>query len=193
MKEKNQGFRLETERLYLRPFTWADAPLVLRIASDPDTTRYLYRWALPGVTPDMDVERFVGGAVQEWARDEIRVREYCLVLKETGEALGDGSVEYCGGDDVAEIGWILTPEHRGKGYVTEMGRELMRYAFEEMQVQKVIAHCDALNGPSFRVMERLGMRLEAIEKEVRPAKTPGGKKGDEMTWAIARETWEKQR
>lgn len=188
--DHSDEYRLFTERLMLRPFRKEDAALILRISSDPNTVKYLYRWGLPGSTPESDVERFLGYALAEWDKSPVRAREYCIVLKETGETLGDGSVEYWGGDDEAEIGWILTPEHRGKGYVTEMGRELMRFAFEEMKVEKVIAHCDALNVPSYRVMERLGMHLESIEKETRPAKIEGGKKGDEMTWAISRQEWE---
>jgi len=190
VKDHSGEYRLETRRLMLRPFRKEDAPLILRISSDPDTVKYLYRWGLPGSTPQGDVDRFLGYALQEWEKSPVRAREYCIVLKETGETLGDGSVEYWGGDEIAEIGWILTPEHRGKGYVTEMGKELMRFAFEEMKVEKVIAHCDALNAPSYRVMERLGMHLESVEKEARPAKTAGGKKGDEMTWAISRAEWE---
>lgn len=183
--------RLETERLILRPFEEGDYPLILKISSDPDTTRYLYRWGHPGTTPESDVHRFLSYSLGEWAKNPIRAREYCIVLKETGETMGDGSVEYWLNDsDIAEIGWILIPEHRGKGYATEMGRELLRFAFDEMGVDKVVSHCDALNIPSYRVMERLGMHLEKIEKECRPSKVEGGLKGDEMTWAISRAEWQ---
>lgn len=179
---------LETERLLLRPFRQTDYPLILRISSDPDTVKYLYHWGHPGMTPEADAQRFLSYALAAWDKRPIRAREYCILLKETGAALGDGSVEYWG-DDAAEIGWILTPENRGKGYVTEMGRELIRYAFESMQVRRVIAHCDARNQPSYRVMERLGMHLEATERECRPAKAAGEKKGDEYTYALTRQEW----
>ena len=182
---------LETARLMLRPFEEADYPLILKISSDPETVKYLYFWGRPGITPEADAHRFLAYALGEWGKTPIRAREYCIVLKETGETLGDGSVEYLEEDrNVAEIGWILTPEHRGKGYVTEMGRELIRYAFEEMKVDKVIAHCDTRNIPSYRVMERLHMHLESMEKECRPAKVEGGLKSDEYTYAISRQEWE---
>lgn len=118
----------------------------------------------------------------------IRAREFCLVRKDSGEAIGDGSVEYVD-EQTAEIGWILLPAHRKMGYVTEMGRELLRFAFEEMRVSRVIAHCDARNAPSFHVMERLGMHLLGIEKGARPAKTVDGPKGDEMTWGMDVSVW----
>lgn len=184
--------QLETKRLLLRPFQEEDEDLILRISSDPETVKYLYRWGLPGSTPESDVDMFLSYCLKEWGKNPIQAREYCIVLKETGERLGDGSVEYFD-EKTAEIGWILTPEHRGKGYVTEMGRELMRFGFEEMGAEKVIAHCDARNAPSYRVMERLNMHLESLTPECRPAKVEGGKKGDEMTWAITREEWERRK
>lgn len=174
----------ETERLLLRPFTWNDRDVVLAISSDPETTRYLYFWGRIGSTPESDATRFLDYATStDW--------EYCLVKKDTGEKIGDGSVER-EGENTAEIGWILLPTYRRQGYVTEMARRLTRYAFEEWGVEKVIARCDARNTPSQNVMTRLGMRLEEIEKESRPAKAPGEKNGDEYTYAVTKEEWQKR-
>ena len=179
---------LETERLILRPFTEADYPLILRISSDPKTTEYLYYWGLSGITPEADARRFLDYAIKNWKKSPIRAREFCLVLKDTGEAIGDGSVEWVEGEPgTAEIGWILLPEYRGKGYATEAGRELMRAAFEIMGADTVIAHCDSRNQPSRNVTERLGMTLRGIEPEARPAKRIGEKNGDECTYAINKE------
>ncbi|MBR6185739.1 MAG: GNAT family N-acetyltransferase [Clostridia bacterium] len=182
--------RLETERLILRPFEEADYPLVYAISSDPATTRYLFFWGRIGWTPEQDARRFLDYAVGNWQKDPIRAREYCVTRKDTGEKIGDGSVEWVADEEgTAEIGWILLPRHRGKGFATEMGRELCRAAFERLDAKKVIAHCDDRNAPSWRVMERLGMRFAALEKGVRPEKREGEPKGDERTYAITREEW----
>jgi len=179
--------RLETERLTLRPFTETDYPLILRISSDPKTTEYLYYWGRIGMTPEADAQRFLDYANKNWKKSPIRAREFCLVLKDTGEAIGDGSVEWVEDEaGTAEIGWILLPEYRGKGYATEAGQELMRAAFEIMGAEAVIAHCDSRNRPSRNVMERLGMTLRNIEPEARPAKRAGEKNGDECTYEITK-------
>ena len=179
-------YQLESERLILRPFTEADYPLILRISSDPQTTEYLYYWGRIGTTPESDARRFLDYAVKNWKKTPIRAREFCLVLKDTDEAIGDGSVEWVEGEPgTAEIGWILLPEYRGKGDATEVGGELMRAAFEIMGAETVIAHCDSRNHPSRNVMKRLGMTLRGIEPEARPAKRAGEKNGDECTYAVA--------
>ena len=183
--------QLVTERLVLRPFTEEDHPLILRISSDPGTTKYLFFWGLIGSTPEGDARRFMEYALSRGRETPIRAWEYCVTRKDTGEAMGEGSVEWVAeAPGTVELGWILLPEYRGKGYATEMGRELMRAAFEVLGAAQVIAHCDARNAPSYHVMERLGMTLKSIEKEARPAKREGEKNGDECTYAIIRREWE---
>ncbi len=185
---------LETARLRLRPFTEADRPMIYRIAADPDTTKYLYFWGRIGSTPESDTLRYLEYALACWRETPVRVREYCVTLKAGGEAIGQGSVEWTDKETgTAEIGWILLPEYRGRGYATEMGRELTRAAFEAMGAQRIIAHCDDRNMPSYHVMERLGMELACVEKGTRPAKQPGESEGDERTYALSCAAWDIRR
>ena len=172
---------LETERLLIRPFTWDDWDLVLAFASDPGTTRYLYSWAHPGVTPEMDARRFLGSAVEAWREDPVTYREYVLILKETGEAIGEGSIELVA-PDTSELGWILLPQARGRGYIHEMALRLIRFGLETLHTPHIIAHCDARNTPSWHVMGKLGMKLEQLAPGARPLKD--GIRGDEMTWGM---------
>ena len=188
MSSKHEEFhRLETERLMLRPIAKTDYQMVLRISSDPGTTEYLYFWGRVGSTPESDAERYLKYAVGRWEETPVRAWEFCLIQKETGAAVGIGSVEWVKDEPgTAELGWIILPESRGKGYATEAGRELIRVAFDKMGADSVIAHCDSRNQTSRNVMERLGMTLREIVPEARPAKRPGDKKGDECTYALAR-------
>lgn len=182
--------QLETKRVLMRPFEAGDYPLILEISSDPDTVKYLYYWGRPGMTPEDDARRFLSYALGSWEERPIRAREYCLVCKETGESMGDGSIEWDKAHPgTAEIGWILLPRFRRQGYVTEMGRELLRYGFDELGADRIIAHCDTRNMPSYAVMERLGMRRAQMSPGVRPAKEPGGPLGDEYTYEMLREEW----
>jgi RimJ/RimL family protein N-acetyltransferase len=61
----------------------------------------------------------------------------------------------------AEIGWCLDPDLQGQGYATEAVVELIRIAFEDLGLRRVTALCFAGNEPSWRLMERIGMRREA--------------------------------
>ena len=180
---------LATQRLTLRPFTMEDEALVYAIASDPETTKYLYYWARMGMTVQQDTQRFLQYAVGGWQKTPIVDREYVLVRREDGMAIGDGSIQITG-EKTAEIGWILLPEYRGKGYVTEMARELLRFGFEDMQMDCIEASCDSRNAASYRVMERLGMQYLSTEYGVRKPKHEGEAPGDTLVYGITKEQWQ---
>ena len=59
------------------------------------------------------------------------------------------------------LGWVLDPDHAGRGYATEAVRELLRICFEDLGLRRVDAGCFAANEASWRLMERVGMRREA--------------------------------
>lgn len=179
---------IKTPRLLLRPFAESDYPLLLKLSSDPDTVKYLNSWGRNGLTPEQDARRFLDYARNGWAKDPIRLREYCVTLRETGEAIGDASMEILE-DQTAEIGWILLPDQRGIGYATEAGEAMMDLAFTAIHRQRAIAHCDTRNLASIQVMERLGMQHAFVEKEGRKPKYEGGPRGDEATWEIRRFDW----
>jgi RimJ/RimL family protein N-acetyltransferase len=60
----------------------------------------------------------------------------------------------------AELGWCLDPKYEGNGYASEAVAELVRICFEDLALRRVTAYCFADNEPSWRLMERLGMRRE---------------------------------
>ena len=183
---------LETERLTLRPFTHADYKLVYAIAADADTTKYLYYWARMGMTVEQDTQRFLNYAVGGWEKTPVIDREYVLVRKEDGAEIGDGSIQIIG-DNEAEIGWILLPAYRGKGYVTEMARELMRFGFETLCMERIYASCDSRNKASYHVMERLGMQYLETEYGARKPKHEGEAPGDTLVYGITKEEWIKSK
>ena len=183
---------LETNRLLLRPFAQTDYNLVYAIAADPETTKYLYYWARMGMTAEADTRRFLDYAVGGWGKEPIIDREYVLIRKEDGAAIGDGSIQITD-EKEAEIGWILLPEYRGKGYVTEMARELLRFGFEDLQMERIIASCDSRNAASYRVMERLHMHHWETKLGARAPKHPGDAPGDTLVYGITKEEWKNSR
>ncbi len=151
--------RLETERLVLRPYREEDAAEVYRVFSDPEVFRY---------TPDTVY------ASIETARAFIReamwlaatfdppstFRHFLAVLRRAdGRYLGMagvGGVEYDRTQN--EIFYILAREAWGQGYATEAAREVLRYAFRDLGIPRVIGIVQAANVASARVLEKVGLR-----------------------------------
>lgn len=61
-----------------------------------------------------------------------------------------------------ELGWTQHPEYGGKGYATEAVEALLKVCFEDLGLRRVEAGAFAANEPSWRLMERVGMRRESL-------------------------------
>ena len=158
-------YPLETERLFLRPFTSRDFDALYSYESRPDVARYLY-W---GPRTQDEVRVALEKKVKETAiRSEGDVLSLAVVLKENAEFVGDFILHWTSEQhQQGEIGYIIHPDHAGHGYATEAGHVLLRIAFQDLGLHRVIGSTDARNRASGRVLEKLGMRKEAhlIENE----------------------------
>jgi len=90
---------------------------------------------------------------------------FAAVVKETGQiaaAIGLGGITtHVVGRGVrqAEIGYWAAPETRGRGYVTEAVREVVRWGFEELRLGRVTWQAFDGNGASRRVVDKLGFTI----------------------------------
>ena len=86
--------------------------------------------------------------------------QFAVVLKGTGQLIGDCGLKTEEDGRQAEIGVTFAREHQGKGYAFEAVSRLLDYAFSNLGVQRVVAIADQQNAPSVALLERLGMRRE---------------------------------
>jgi len=176
---------VRTERLTIRPSTAEDADAMFDIRRLPEVADWL-----PILPTDRESwrERFADP-------EKLAVT---LALELNGQVIGDlylsvtdawGQVEVA--DQVkntqAEIGWVVAPEHGGKGYGTEGAAELLRICFEDLGLRRVKALCFADNVASYRIMEKLGMRREEYAVRDSLHRTRGWLDG--MTYAILVDEW----
>ncbi|GIZ12919.1 GNAT family N-acetyltransferase [Pseudomonas sp. NCCP-436] len=61
-----------------------------------------------------------------------------------------------------EIGWRLALPYWGQGYAREAAQRALRFAFEELDVDQVVAFTTLANQRSWGLMERLGMRRDGV-------------------------------
>ncbi|MFC7788182.1 GNAT family N-acetyltransferase [Microbacterium sp. MAHUQ-60] len=87
----------------------------------------------------------------------------------------------------AELGWVLAPGHTGHGYATEAVGAVIDLCFGTLGLRRVHAGCFAANEPSWRLMERLGMRRE--ESSRRTALHRSGEWMDGLNYGLLAEEW----
>jgi RimJ/RimL family protein N-acetyltransferase len=87
------------------------------------------------------------------------VGKWLAYRREDAALIGRGgcSVALVEGHSQVEIGWAVREAYWGHGYATEIGRAGLAFAFETLQVGRVVAFTEVHNRRSRAVMERLGM------------------------------------
>ncbi len=156
---------LETERLLLRAFEARYFAAVFDMRSRPEVALYTYWEPQTEAEAREALEKRIGFRA---LHDEGDVLALAAELKTTGEVVGDVILQWLSREHaLGEIGFIVHPDHQGRGYAPEMTRPLLRIAFEDVGLHRVIGHAEARNAASARVMEKLGMRREAhlVENE----------------------------
>jgi RimJ/RimL family protein N-acetyltransferase len=88
----------------------------------------------------------------------------------------------------AELGWCVTRHQAGRGYAKEAVRALFRISFESLGLRRLVAGCFVGNEPSWRLMERLGMRRES--HVVRASLHRSGEWLDGYVYALLRDEWQ---
>lgn len=176
---------LETARLLLRKFSLDDFDAVHSYASAPENIIYM-AW---GPNTQEQTRAFLLSAISQAEGTPCTNYQYAAVLKDTGKLIGGCNLAVS--EDEAEVGWILHRDYWRQGFGPEMGKAMLQLGFDELQLHRIIAHCDAENYGSYRVMEKIGMRREGLFIEGRPANKLSSKKyGDELAYAILKDEWE---
>src|SRR4029077_12564650 len=77
--------------------------------------------------------------------------------RDTGKFIGWFSLKYIPDTVEIEVGYRLSPEAWGQGYATEGARELVRYGFDELGLERIIGITHPDNAASQRVLMKCGM------------------------------------
>jgi RimJ/RimL family protein N-acetyltransferase len=177
-------YPLETERLILRPFTPEDFDALYAMHSKSEVARYLYWEARTKAEVREVLERKVASTTIDAEGDVIAL---AATAKGTTEPIGDFILQLISAEHrQGEIGYIVHPQHQGRGYATEASRVLLRLAFDDLKLHRVVGRVEARNRASARVLERLGMREEAHLVENEHVK---GEWQSELVYAILDREW----
>ncbi len=179
---------VETGRLTLRPFADGDFDAMHAMRSDADVARYLYGGPLsPDETRSLLAQKAAGAS---WSREGDWL-SVAAVERASGLTVGDISFRWVSERDrTAEIGFIFDPRHHGNGFATEAARALLDWAFTSAGFHRVIGRTEARNTASARVLEKLGMRLEAHFVENEWVK---GEWQSELVYSVLEREWSDRR
>ncbi len=147
--------RLVAERLVLRGWDVDDAGAALGAYGDAEVAR----WLTPAMdrVGDLAAMRVV---LQQWVAEDARMMSpagrWAIELREDCRVIGGATLLPLPPDEEFEMGWQLHPQAWGRGYATETGLALARWAFEQ-GIEQVIALVRPANTRAVAMVRRIGM------------------------------------
>jgi RimJ/RimL family protein N-acetyltransferase len=163
---RDDVFRLETPRLWLRWPRISDAAGIHKFCSQWEVARYTAR--IPHPYPPGSAERFIYASREANASG----RELTLVMapiRGKSDAIGSISLESRGADRLA-LGFALAPEAWGKGLATEAAEAMIDTAFGLTPTVEILASVRVENETSKGVLEKCGFALVGTGLQGAPAR-----------------------
>lgn len=153
---------LTTERLRLRQLTHDDADAIMALYSDPEVVRY--------ITVDQPfATREEAVTMIDWLNaffDKHDGVRWAITLPGEDVLIGTCGFHYWSRENRrTDIGYDLRTPYWGRGYMTEVGRALVTWCFENLNLHRVQADCTDGNMGSQRVLEKLGFTFEGLWRE----------------------------
>ena len=157
---------LETHRLILRHLLPSDLDSLFALYRDPEIRRYFPEGTLTYEETKEELEWFLNGHP---AHPELGL--WATIHKETGVFIGrcgllPWTIEQ---RSEVEVAYLLAKEYWGQGLGTEAAQAIVHYAFEQLNLSRLICMIYPENQASVKVARNIGMTLE---KEMEDDKGP---------------------
>jgi len=153
--------KLTSQNIYLRTARNSDFDAIKAYRQNPENSKYIRL-----TENDDETRRIVDGLCKPWRFTQGQWNGFVICL--TGDDTVIGEIVFKVEDwhnQRAEIGYRINQSSAGRGVCTEALKLLVNLLFKDVGFFKLVAKCDPRNIGSYRVMEKLGFKREALFKE----------------------------
>lgn len=173
---------IDSARLRLRDFVQDDFAAIHAYSSDARVTKFLFFGPRDADATADYLEGLLASQIEvPRTRFELAVEE-----RASGKVIGACDLSLIE-RNVVDLGYMLGITAWGKGYATEIALALVDAAFVDLRADRLISTVDVNNKASINVLEKIGMRWEAIFRKHRRAKN---RWWDCHLYVLPREVWE---
>ena len=155
---------LETERLFLRRIAVTDFAEIRELRGNPETMKFIPR---PLITNNEEALEYINMINEKIENNE--AINWAITLKGNPKHIGNiGLFRLQPENHRCEIGYMILPEYKGQGIVTEVIKAVLKYGFNDMNMHSIEAVIDPDNVASERVLQKNGFVKEAhiLENEL---------------------------
>ncbi len=153
--------KLETDRLILKEIIFQDAASIFHIFSNEETMKYYGQFPMKSIE---EAENLIKMFDDNFKNDKgIR---WGIVLKEENRLIGTcGYHNWNKRHSRAELGYELSIDSWGKGYIKETLRVIIKYAYEVMNLNRIEAVVYPENAASIKSLINQGFKKEGVLEE----------------------------
>lgn len=144
---------IETSRLRLRHFSLDDLDRLFRIYSNPEVMRYVGKG---GRTKD-ETQAALVSMIKHW---EHGFGMWATIYKDSGILIGRCGLCFLDNTPEVELGYTLDKPFWNMGLATEASLVSLKYGFEEVGLERIVAIAKPENFASQRVMQKVGMKYQ---------------------------------
>lgn len=183
------AYPIETARLRLRPVRDSDLDALYVYHRDPEALRYMY-WQARSLEETREVITLRKTQTAAWQQEGAAL-VMAAALRETDTVIGEMFLIWRSeANRQGELGFVFNPAYHGYGYAEEASRAVLAVGFGDCDLHRIYGRCDPRNIASCKLMERLGMRLEAHFIEHERYK---GEWADQRVYALLQAEWKSAR
>lgn len=144
---------IETPRLRLRQFTLNDLDDLSRLYSNPDLMRYIGK----GIKTKNETETALSSILRHYQHG---FGMWAVISKDNDKLIGRCGLCFLDNTPEVELGYLLDQPYWRKGLATEASHASLKYGFEVVKLDRIVAIAQPKNLASRRVMEKVGMKYE---------------------------------
>ena len=148
---------IETERLILRKVELKDAEDLCALLNDKKVQKFL-----AGIPENYTVEMAIDYINNQLSKNYLKKNFYDWGIEDKKTHKFIGRICVYKFDDyrrMANLVWYIIPTVRGKGYMTEAGKAVVKF-LQNTGFDRIEAFADVENIASIKVMEKIGMQYE---------------------------------
>ncbi|WP_367106377.1 GNAT family N-acetyltransferase [uncultured Psychrobacter sp.] len=182
--------KIETQRLILRQWQPDDFAVFAQMNADPEVMRYFPRLLTPKLSD------IIANKCQQLIEDNgwgfwaVSLKSNA---KKSNAFIGMVGLNEAHADmpfaPSVEIGWRLHKDYWGQGYATEAARASLKFAFETLALDEVVAFTAVINKHSQLIMQRIGM-TDTQENFYHPMLEPSHRLAEHVLYKITWQRWQ---
>jgi [ribosomal protein S5]-alanine N-acetyltransferase len=161
-----ENIQFETPRLIIRPYQLQDLDDLYTLACDAT----VYHYIPEGPFSKSDIEVIIKWSMDcmlKNTKEKVYKMNMAIINKENNQFIG-----YCGlgpddlNENSNEIYYALNKDYWGRGLATEAIQEIIKFAFKDLELEKLIAVVHPDNSSSINLIQKMGMKHTRILKEL---------------------------